>query len=119
MHSPHSSRLLRTICGTLLLSGLLLFGPVHDRALAQAPSYAVHPDFLVKHWTIEDGLPVNHINDITQTQDGYLWLATFDGLVRFDGNRFTVFTTSNSPGLTSNRLYWLHGVMSRLRCGIK
>ncbi|MGI8835705.1 MAG: ligand-binding sensor domain-containing protein [Pyrinomonadaceae bacterium] len=38
-----------------------------------------------------------------QTQDGYLWFTTFDGLVRFDGVRFTVFNKSNSPGLATNR----------------
>ncbi|HKY45138.1 MAG TPA: two-component regulator propeller domain-containing protein [Pyrinomonadaceae bacterium] len=45
-------------------------------------------------WTTEDGLPQNSINDILQTRDGYLWLATFGGLVRFDGAQFVVFDRS-------------------------
>src|SRR5947208_5626417 len=40
----------------------------------------------------DDGLPQNAVNAILQTRDGYLWLATFDGLVRFDGLEFTVFS---------------------------
>src|ERR1039458_8350001 len=54
-------------------------------------------------WTTDDGLPQNGIRAIHQTPDGYLWLVTFDGLVRFDGIRFTVFNKSNSPGIDSNR----------------
>ena len=37
------------------------------------------------------------MRDIVQTRDGYLWFTTFDGLVRFDGVRFTVFNKSNCP----------------------
>ena len=55
------------------------------------------------HWTSDNGLPQNSVRDIQQTQDGYLWFTTFDGLVRFDGVRFTVFNKSNSPGIASNR----------------
>ncbi len=54
-------------------------------------------------WTADDGLPQNLIRNIEQTPDGYLWIATFDGLARFDGVQFTVFNKSNTPGLTSNR----------------
>jgi ligand-binding sensor domain-containing protein len=39
-------------------------------------------------WTHKDGLPSAFIYSIAQTQDGYLWLGTADGLVRFDGVRF-------------------------------
>ena len=55
------------------------------------------------HWTADNGLPQNSVREIVQTQDGYLWFTTFDGLVRFDGVRFTVFNKSNSPGLATNR----------------
>jgi signal transduction histidine kinase/ligand-binding sensor domain-containing protein len=39
-------------------------------------------------WTHKDGLPSAFIHSIAQTEDGYLWLATADGLVQFDGVRF-------------------------------
>ena len=49
-------------------------------------------------------MPQNSVTAIAQTADGYLWLTTNDGLVRFDGVRFTVFNKSNSPNLPNNRL---------------
>ena len=58
-------------------------------------------------WTTENGLPQNSVNDILQTRDGYLWLATHGGLVRFDGMRFVVFDRS-TPGVGSQRLRALH-----------
>ena len=54
-------------------------------------------------WTTDNGLPQNSVNAILQTRDGYLWLATNDGLVRYDGARFTVFNRGNTPGIESNR----------------
>ena len=53
-------------------------------------------------WTTDNGLPQNSVLSILQTRDGYLWLATFDGLVRFDGVRFTIFNKANSKGLAGN-----------------
>lgn len=54
-------------------------------------------------WTAETGLPQNSVFSIIQTPDGYLWMTTFDGLVRFDGVKFTVFNKGNSKNLNSNR----------------
>jgi signal transduction histidine kinase/ligand-binding sensor domain-containing protein len=54
-------------------------------------------------WTADNGLPQNIARAICQTPDGYLWLATFDGLVRFDGVRFTIYNRSNTPGIKGNR----------------
>ena len=58
-------------------------------------------------WSVADGLPVNSINQLLQSRDGYIWAATFDGLVRFDGVKFTVFNSANSPGLPSDRIIWM------------
>ena len=55
-------------------------------------------------WTTADGLPHNSIRAIAQTPDRYLWVATSNGLARFDGVGFTVFTPANSPGLVSDKL---------------
>ena len=42
--------------------------------------------------------------DIARGPDGFLWLATHVGLVRFDGERFETFTTNTTAALTSNRI---------------
>ncbi|MBX3279467.1 MAG: hypothetical protein KF868_15800 [Acidobacteria bacterium] len=59
-------------------------------------------------WTTDHGLPQNTVTRVIQTRDGYLWLATFDGLARFDGVRFTVFDKGNSKGIHSNRFTELY-----------
>ena len=46
-------------------------------------------------WRIEQGLPQNTINAVVQTPDGYLWLGTEEGIVRFDGVHFEVYDKNN------------------------
>jgi len=41
-------------------------------------------------WTSQHGLPGEAVNQILQTREGYLWLRTSAGLVRFDGVRFVL-----------------------------
>ncbi len=59
--------------------------------------------YQVDFWTTENGLPDNLIKAIRQTRDGYIWLTTESGLVRFDGLRFRLFSTGNTPQLKTNR----------------
>ena len=59
-------------------------------------------------WTTDNGLPQNSIRSIIQTRDGYLWMTTFDGLVRFNGVQFKVFDKSNTRGLSTNRFTALY-----------
>src|SRR4029077_9090953 len=59
-------------------------------------------------WRTDQGLPQVSVTSIVQTRDGYLWVGTFGGLARFDGVKFTVFDTSNAPGLPSNRILALY-----------
>lgn len=58
-------------------------------------------------WTTDNGLPQNGVRSIAQTPDGYLWFTTLDGLVRFDGIKFTVFNKSNTKGIINNRFWFL------------
>jgi signal transduction histidine kinase/ligand-binding sensor domain-containing protein len=65
-------------------------------------------DYQAEVWTTEHGLPQNSINWMAQTSDGYLWLATFNGLARFDGVRFVIFDAANTPELKTSRFIGLH-----------
>ena len=58
--------------------------------------------FVVSHWEMKDGLPLNKVRAIVQTRDGYLWVGTFNGIARFDGVRFKVFDVANTPALQNN-----------------
>lgn len=91
----------------VLLVGLIQAAGV-GRARAQEPAGlpvvpAPGTEFGHETWTIEDGLPLSHLNGLAFAQDGYLWLSSFDGLIRFDGARFTVFNTATNPELPTNR----------------
>jgi len=122
----------RPVARTLLRVGLLLISPVGlwtaagsfaSPLLAQqsagpgpsagAPPRMVWPDpspsgaagqYVVQSWTVASGLPVNGIQALHQGPDGYIWVATTDGLARFDGVRFTLFRTSGTAELPTNRI---------------
>lgn len=73
---------------------LLLFSTT-SLCLTQTDAY------VIQQWKVEDGLPQSTVRCITQTQDGYIWVGTWNGLARFDGIRMTIFKTSNTPALIS------------------
>ena len=75
---------------------------------AQVPPRDAGAQYIARAWGTNEGLPQNTVTAIVQTRDGYLWLGTFGGLVRFDGLTFTVFDPGNSPGLASARITALH-----------
>lgn len=59
-------------------------------------------------WTSKQGLPVTGVEVLSRTADGYLWAGTEEGLVRFDGVRFTVFDQYNTPGLANHNVRALY-----------
>src|SRR4051812_41458714 len=69
---------------------------ISEKSLSPKKNYSV------QYWNTENGLPQNSVNDIKQTKDGYLWLATYDGLVRFDGIHFKTFNTGNTSELKTS-----------------
>jgi ligand-binding sensor domain-containing protein/signal transduction histidine kinase len=71
-----------------------------------AVSMALEPttplaDYGRQSWVMENGLPQNSVHALLQTRDGYLWLGTEAGLVRFDGNGFADFDRNSTPALPS------------------
>src|SRR5271156_2229366 len=55
--------------------------------------------YLQRIWQVPQGLPDATIHSILQTSDGYLWLATQRGLIRFDGARFSAISSSSGISL--------------------
>lgn len=82
-------------CGVALLTGRALGSD------ARSPA-GLAREFEERVWTRELGLPDNRVRAICQTQDGYLWVGTSQGLTRFDGHEFVSFYHSNTPEFTSD-----------------
>ncbi len=55
--------------------------------------------FMVSSWTMNDGLPHNLVHVAAQDRDGFIWLGTWEGVVRFNGRHFTLFDRQNTPGM--------------------
>jgi len=81
------------------LAALLLLGGSPAGALEASKPVS---QFSVAAWQIDAGLPHNLIQGIAQTPDGYLWLATQEGLARFDGVRFAVFDRRSTAAMSAN-----------------
>ena len=62
------------------------------------------PNYVITHYSTDNGLPQNSVTDIAFDKAGYCWLTTEMGLVRFDGKNFRTFGTAEIPGLRSERM---------------
>src|SRR6186713_3312233 len=91
---PARSRLATLTAAVMLAAG---------SALALDPGRAV-TQYRHDAWSTRDGLPQSSVEALVQTPDGYLWLGTQEGLVRYDGVRFTVFDKANTRSLRHNRV---------------
>jgi ligand-binding sensor domain-containing protein/two-component sensor histidine kinase len=89
-----------------MLVGVALGLGAWSASFARAATAVLHAGvpYITQVWETDDGLPQHSVTAIIQTRDGYLWLGTLNGLVRFDGLRFTVFDESNTPGLNNSRI---------------
>src|SRR5207249_7635495 len=76
----------------LLLFCTSLFALSPDKAITQ---------FIQDVWGKDEGLPQLSVRNLVQTPDGYLWIATDNGLARFDGFRFAVFGPQNENAFRS------------------
>jgi signal transduction histidine kinase/ligand-binding sensor domain-containing protein len=62
------------------------------------------PNYFIRVWQSENGLPQNAVTSVLQTRDGYIWVGTYSGLARFDGVRFTTYDNNNTPEMRGSRI---------------
>jgi ligand-binding sensor domain-containing protein/signal transduction histidine kinase len=91
--------------GLVQLQICCLFFLVVNNSLARDSSQI--SQYQTTTWRVEDGLPQSTVTCIAQSADGYLWLGTQNGLVRFDGVKFRVFDENNTPAIKNSRIVQL------------
>lgn len=93
------SAAVRAVCACVVALAWL------DAPVARAGALA---DQFVETWTSRDGLPHSTVHGIGQSADGYLWLATWEGIVRYDGRDFRLYRRDDVPGLGDDGVRALH-----------
>lgn len=76
--------------------------------LSSMAATAALTDYFRESWNTRQGLPHNTINSISQTPDGYLWFATWEGVARYNGREFKVFGREQQTGLPDSGIRALH-----------
>lgn len=82
--------------GALLLGLIAVLGPASPVQDVEFPAVSI------QSWTTEDGLPQNTVSDLCFDAEGYLWVATYGGLARFDGKRFETYDVGSRADLPGN-----------------
>ncbi len=73
-----------------------------DASRSEPGGTAPHRTYTVTSWSTKDGLPADRVRHLCQDGQGFMWIATFNGVSRFDGVRFRNHDVSNTPGLANN-----------------
>ncbi len=74
-------------------------GWVNAQAVSEPSAAGNSKNFLVQNWQTDQGLPRNTIRSLAQDNQGYLWMGTPQGLIRFDGVRFVAFESDASTAM--------------------
>jgi ligand-binding sensor domain-containing protein/signal transduction histidine kinase len=94
----------------LTLPFLLAIGSMFrqaPQAAAQSNPSTGAWNYTARSWQLQNGLPGETVQAFSQTPDGYLWVGSSEGLARFDGAQFTLFTHENTPALIENSVFCL------------
>src|SRR5215475_1630147 len=89
------------ICRFLRIAALAILS-------APAAAFAADaPPLILEHLTTADGLPQNTVMTVLQDSQGFVWLGTEDGLVRYDGHEIVRYAYSRNArnGLPGNFVY--------------
>lgn len=92
-----------TLSMVLFFFSIKLNPPLCAQSVSSSPR-----EYVFTSWSINEGLPQSTARSVLQSRDGYLWIGTYGGLVRFDGVSFKVFDRFNTPELLTDRIVTLY-----------
>lgn len=95
---PMVTRLLHLKRRVAALFALQLLSGIQSAVCADTVHYNI------KHFTDENGLPQNSVKFITMDKAGFVWLATENGLVRFEGDHYFRTFNKNELNISSSRI---------------
>jgi hypothetical protein len=88
-------------------------GGIHLTGLDQ---HSITSQYAITGWDSDSGLPNNAVQGMVQDKQGYIWLGTFNGLVRFDGVQFTLLSALAKSSLTRMpQQHWLDSLPSTIK----
>lgn len=102
MYRPKKKNLILPIVVFYWLAALPILGVEDDIWASKEPN---PKNYTVSIWNNTNGIPHNTIYALEKDQFGYTWLATEEGLTRFDGSSAVVFEPINSPELIETSYY--------------
>ena len=74
-------------------------------AVTSGPVSTEPQNYTTRIWQTQDGLPQETVQAVAQTPDGFLWIGTTGGLLRFDGSHFVTFERGNTPAFKENSVF--------------
>lgn len=95
---------LRLLCVAATTTLLFVSGSTTALQASPGPAAPPSPNQPLTRWGLEDGLPQSTVSAIVQDSEGYIWLGTEAGLVRFDGFEMRTFDRANTPELRSDHI---------------
>ena len=105
-------KILKLYSGSTLKTWILLFFTITLSGTTLAQSREISPltlsiekplsQYIIENWSSDEGLPSKTLTKVIQTSDGYLWIASYNGLYRFDGIQFKAFTKEKYTLLRNN-----------------
>src|SRR5438445_7350386 len=90
---------MRTTTRTAVL--LIVLSGWASGAFAVDPALSLDQN-VIRTWTVDQGLPQGTVYALAQTGDGYVWAATQEGFVRFDGTEFLTYDKASAPQIHNN-----------------
>jgi ligand-binding sensor domain-containing protein/signal transduction histidine kinase len=94
--APHTNR--------HIISLLLILTAVTLENLARGMQQVQVQELVLRNWDLDDGLPSTRVNAVARTRDGFVWLATYGGLARFDGQKFSAWSQQEVAALKGTRI---------------